>query len=511
MVICQQKIPRLVAIVAFAVVTCSSAMAAVAPAKIFSDHMVLQRDAAVPIWGKADAGASVAVAFAGQSVETKADKAGRWKVKLDPMEPAAKGRSLVISSGDDRVVIKDVLVGDVWFAGGQSNMDYKVNGMARRLAEGKTLADSANFPAIRHRKVNERNAAVPQSDLNGGSWVVCSPKSVHGFSGVAFVFARRLHLELKIPIGVIDCAWGGTPIEPYVPATAFKGHPTLVKLAALAKAGDFEAIKKMPGGTFVRSSAWLVGAIYNGRIAPVAPYGICGAIWYQAESNCGRGEDPRDYRHKQRALVQGWRQAWNNENLPFFYVQLPQWKSYAWTYAREEQLRAMKVDGTGMVVTIDLDNANDIHPPNKIDVGERLARWPLAKLYGKKIPFSGPLFRDVKVRDAEVVVRFDYAKEGLMAGRIEGVGEIVEAKDGLLHGFELVGEDGVWHPAKAKVKGQTVLVKSLPVKRPLAVRYACHPEAPKDRPWNLYNQAGLPASPFCSDWKLMPYDPAKNP
>jgi sialate O-acetylesterase len=488
-----------------------TALAVLQPAKIFSDHMVLQRDAAVPIWGKADAGAAVVVAFAGQSVKTKADKKGHWKLKLEPMKASAEGRSVEISSGDERVMIKDVLVGDVWFAGGQSNMDYKVNGMARRLAEGKALAESANYPAIRHRKVNERNAATPQSDLNGGAWVVCSPQTVQGFSGVAFVFARRLHLELKIPIGVIDCAWGGTPIEPYVPASAFKGHPTLVKLAKYAKAGNTEAIKKMPGGTFVRSSAWLVGAIYNGRIAPVAPYGICGAIWYQAESNCGRGEDPRDYRHKQRALVQGWRQAWNNENLPFYYVQLPQWKSYAWTYAREEQLQAMKVEGTGMAVTIDLDNANDIHPPNKIDVGERLARWPLAKLYGKKIPFSGPLFRKAKFRNAEVAVGFDYAKEGLMVGRIEGVGKIIEDKDGVLNGFELVGEDGVWHPAKAKVQGQAVLVKSLQVKRPVAVRYACHPESPKDRPWNLYNKSGLPASPFCSDWSKMPYDPAKNP
>jgi hypothetical protein len=164
-----------------------------------------------------------------------------------------------------------------------------------------------------------------------------------------------------------------------------------------------------------------------------------------------------------------------------------------------------------MAVTIDLDNANDIHPPNKIDVGERLARWPLAKLYGKKVVFSGPLFRDAKIRDSEVVVRFDYAKQGLMVGHIEGVGKIVEAKADVLHGFELVGEDGVWHPAKAKVDGQTVLVKSLQVKQPVAVRYACHPEAPQNRPWNLYNKSGLPASPFCSDWSKMPYDPAKNP
>ena len=489
-----------------------SAFADLQPAKIFSDHMVLQREAAVPVWGWADGDTSVTVAFADQSVTTKADEGGRWKLKLDPMVASATGRSLEISSGTRKVTIRDVLVGDVWFAGGQSNMDYKVQGMARRLPEGKALAEAANYSAIRHRKVSEKSAPRPQADLTGGSWVVCTPQSVYGFSGVAFVFARRLHVELKVPVGIIDCAWGGTPIEPYVPASAFKGHPTLVKLATLAKAGDFEAIKKMPGGTFARSPAWLAGAIYNGRIAPVAPYGICGAIWYQAESNCGKGEDPRDYRYKQRALVEGWRKAFQQERLPFYFVQLPQWKSYAWTYAREEQLRAMEVAGTGMVVTIDLDNANDIHPPNKIDVGERLALWPLAKLYGKKIPFSGPLFREVEIRGTEAIVRFDYAEEGLIAGRIKSIGKIVEDMDGALNGFELVGQDGVWHPAQARTRGPVVVVKSSMVKQPVAVRYACHPEASKkDQPWNLYNKAGLPASPFCSDWSQMPYDPAQNP
>ena len=187
-------------------------------------------------------------------------------------------------------------------------------------------------------------------------------------------------------------------------------------------------------------------------------------------------------------------------------------ESYAWTYAREEQFQALEVDGTGMAVTIDLDHANDIHPPNKIDVGERLPRWPLAKLYDKKIPFSGPLFRKAEIRGAGSIVHFDYAEEGLMVGRIEGIGKIVEDTDGALNGFELVGQDGVWHPAQARTRGPVVVVKSSLVKQPVAVRYACHPEASKkDQPWNLYNQAGLPASPFCSDWSQMPYDPAKNP
>jgi len=503
--------PRIVSFVFLGLWGQWSAFADLQPAKIFSDHMVLQRDAAVPVWGWADADTSVTVAFADQSITTKADERGRWKLKLDPMVASATGRSLEISSGTRKVTIRDVLVGDVWFAGGQSNMDYRVQGMARRLPEGKALAEAANYSAIRHRKVSEKSAPRPQADLTGGGWVVCTRQSVYGFSGVAFVFARRLHVELKVPVGIIDCAWGGTPIEPYIPASAFKGHPTLVELAKYAKAGDLEAIRKMSGGTWVRSPAWLPGAIYNGRIAPVAPYGIRGAIWYQAESNSGKGEDPRAYRHKQRALVEGWRKAFQQERLPFYFVQLPQWKSYAWTYAREEQLRAMEVAGTGMVVTIDLDNANDIHPPNKIDVGERLALWPLAKLYGKKIPFSGPLFREVEIRGSEAIVRFDYAEEGLIAGRIKSIGKIIEVKDGDLNGFELADMDGVWHPAKANVKGRTVSVKSLRVSQPLAVRYACHPEAPEGSPWNLYGKSGLPASPFCSDWGLMPYDPAENP
>ena len=487
--------------------------AAPSPARIFSDHMVLQRDLPVPVWGRADAGQLVTVEFAGQSVKAKASDEGHWQARLDALKANSAGRVMRIrsASGEDDVVIRDVLVGEVWFSGGQSNMAYTTGQMARRLPEGKALVGGAELGGIRLRKVNERDAPLPRDNLTGGSWDVCSPQSVGRHSAVAFVFARRIHRALGVPVGIIDCSWGGTPIEPYIPADAFTGHPTLEKLAALTKAGDIEAVRRLPGGTFARSPAWLAGAIYNGRIAPVAPYAIRGAIWYQGESNSGRGEDPRMYAHKMRALVRGWRNAWGREDLPLYFVQLPQWKSYAWTYLREEQLRALDQEYTGMAVTIDLDNAGDIHPPNKIDVGERLARWPLAKLYGKKIPFSGPLFREAEVRGVEVVVRFDYAKEGLMAGRIEGVRIIVGAKDDVLHGFELAGKDGVWYRAKAKVNGQAVLVNSPQVKHPLAVRYACHPEAPKQRPWNLYSKAGLPASPFCSDWSKMPYDPGKNP
>ncbi len=491
-----------------------STPADVAPAKIFSDHMVLQHGRPVPLWGKATAGATVIVEFAGQTAKTTADGKGRWKLQLEPLATSSVGRELIVRSAESRVVLRDVLVGDVWFAGGQSNMAYSAGSMARHLPEGRALIAGANLPAVRFRKIDERDAPTPQDDLRrGGGWHVCTPQTAPRCSAVAFVFARRLHLESGIPIGVIDGSWGGTPIEPYIPRAAFVGHPTLERLAALAKAGDLDGIRALAGGTLVRSSAWLAGTIYNGRVAPVAPYAIRGAIWYQGESNCGRGEDPRDYAHKMRALVRGWRDAWGQKDLPFYFVQLPQWNSYAWTYLREEQRLALDVDGTGMAVTIDLDNAGDIHPPNKIDVGERLARWPLAKVYGREVAYSGPLYRGASFHGAVVTVTFDHIgdDDGLMVGRVLGVSRVGEAKNDALHGFELVGDDGTWHDADAKIEGRTVIVSSLQVKRAVAVRYACYPEAPENRTPNLYNRAGLPASPFCSDWRRMPYDHARNP
>ncbi|MDH3584586.1 MAG: sialate O-acetylesterase, partial [Phycisphaerae bacterium] len=229
----------------------ATASASVRAARIFTDHMVLQREAPVPVWGEAKPGTDVVVDFAGQSARTTTNGKGRWRITLRPMKANATGREMTLRTNEDRNVIRDVLVGEVWFAGGQSNMEFSAGQMARRLAEGKALVDGANFGAIRFRKVNERDSPTPTQDLSARSaWAVCSPKTVGRYSAVAFVFARRIHRELGVPVGVIDCSWGGTPIESYVPAEAFVGHPTLEKLAALARAGDVEGIKAMRGGTF---------------------------------------------------------------------------------------------------------------------------------------------------------------------------------------------------------------------------------------------------------------------
>ena len=492
----------------------SDAKASLRLAKIFSDNMVLQQGALVPVWGVSDPEKKVTVEFAGQKVATTSDEKGKWKLNLKPMEVNSDPKLFKVSTEKETVSFKNVVVGEVWFSGGQSNMGYNTGSMAGRLELAKTLVSKADYPNIRFRKVTDRNSPEPKEDLGGGSWFVCNSNSVKSFSAVGFIYARRLHSLLKVPVGVIDCSWGGTPIEPYIPVEAFTGHPTLEKLSEYAKTGNHDAIKNMKGGTFVRSDAWLAGAIYNGRIAPVAPYSVRGFIWYQAESNCGTGEDPRDYAHKMRALIRGWRTVWGNKDLPFYYVQLPQWKSYAWTYAREEQRRSLDVPKTGMTVTVDLDFNNDIHPPNKIDVGERLALYPLKNEYKFPVAASGPMFDSVQRQEDSIVVKFTNVEEGLIVGE-SLVGEVNEVKGGRLFGFELIDAEGVWHPADASIKNGSVIVSKSGLKNPKAVRYACHPVAPQGKQWNLYNkfknQAWLPASPFCSDWTLMAYDPSKNP
>ena len=293
-------------------------------ASIFSDGMVLQRGQSVPVWGWADAGAIVAVEFNGQNKTTTADADGRWQVKLDPITALNVGGKMVMVCGDESQTISDVVVGEVWFAGGQSNMAFTMKGMAKHLEQGRAMVADATFPLVRMRRVGGDDQPSPQKDLADGlSWEVCTPETVLNHSAVAYVFARRLHKELGVPVGVIDCSWGGKPIEPFIPVEEMTGHPTLSRLAALAKSEDVEAIRQMPGGTFVRSSSWFAGRIFNARIAPVAPYAIQGSIWYQGESNCGTGEDPRDYAHKMRAMIRGWRKHGRTPAFPFTTFNFP--------------------------------------------------------------------------------------------------------------------------------------------------------------------------------------------
>lgn len=482
-----------------------SATAEVRLANIFADHMVLQRDAPIMVWGWADRGEKVTVDLPGRTAATTADQDGAWSVTLKPLAASAEGIALTVKSGEQSLVVHDVAIGEVWHASGQSNMAMNVGAMAAELEPVQADIAAADLPGIRFCRIQEGPSREPQRDLpRRANWTVCTPTTVAGFSGVAFYFARQLNDELGVPIGIIDSSRGGTPIEPYIPPAAFVGQPTLERERELGDQEDLDAIWKLPGGVRARDANWLPGRLYNSRIAPVARFAVRGALWYQGESNSGVQEDPRDYQHKMRALIQGWRQALGNAALPVYFVQLPGSGAGAgWPYLREQQRLATDLPNTGMAVTIDLDGPG-IHPANKVDVGRRLARWALAKDYGRQIAFSGPTFKRQEIQEDEIILHFRHADSGLMAAEKEGLAEPQETPGADLLHFEITDKTGVWRPADAKPKGETVVVSSPDVTAPVAVRYA-YAVTPEN--CNLYNRDKLPAAPFCSRPELLRYDP----
>ncbi len=467
--------------------------------------MVLQRDKPVTVWGWADEDKPVRVSFAGQMLTVEPGKFGAWSVTLEPLQASVAGRDLVVVSGTDSMTVRDVVVGDVWHASGQSNMDMKVGAVATSLPETLQHILEAINPGIRFRRISESESATPQPDLSVvAGWMVSSPNTVTGFSAAAYYFARRLNAVVGVPIGIIDSSRGGTPIEPFIPRVAFQAHPTLQRELQLGDEGDLLGIWKLPGGVRARDSNWLPGRLFHSRLAPIDRFAVRGAIWYQGESNCGDGEDPRDYQYKMKALISGWRSAMGNADLSFYFVQLPgSGAREGWPYLREQQRLCADVSHAGMVVTIDLLN-NDIHPPNKIDVGERLAAWALAKDYGRDVPFSGPLFERVEFSNDRAVVHFRYADNGLMVAVKSGTSQPKRTSETTLSHFELADKSGQWFPAQAEISGRTLVVRSNNVVHPAAVRYGYEVDP---QHCHLYNTEGLPASPFCSDDALLTYKP----
>ncbi|MCP4857840.1 MAG: sialate O-acetylesterase [Fuerstiella sp.] len=484
----------------------SICLAQLTVADIFSDHMVLQRGQTVPVWGTGIEGQNIHVQFGKQKHVATIGKDGKWLIELQPLEASTQPQQLSIQS-ETQITFKDVLVGEVWLASGQSNMGFTMKASAKHHDATQTILDAADYPLIRYRAVKTRENDNRQRRIgDGNAWTKCTAQTAASYSAVAFLFARRLHSELDVPIGIIESAWGGHPIEPFIPVEAFKSHPVLIKELELGRRKDIDGIRRMVGGVWARDNSWLPGTIFNSRMAPVAPYAIKGAIWYQAESNCGTGEDPRFYNEKMKALVRGWRQAWNIPTLPVYYVQLPQYPARGWVMMRDEQRRAMHEPHTGMAVTIDLA-LDQIHPANKIDVANRLVRWPLASEYGKPLEVCGPMFKAIHVDGQHVTVEFDHVNKGLATGQKVHL-EPTRLKPSLtVHGFEVADASGQWYKAHAQIKGKTVLCVSDQVQHPVAVRYGWAPVIPKDGPWNLYNKAGLPASPFISDPQLIIYEP----
>lgn len=482
-------------------------MASVASAEVklgnlFTPHAVLQQGTNVPIWGTADANEAVTVTIAGQTTATKADADGKWVAQIPELK--AGGPFELVVKGKNEVKVPDILVGEVWIASGQSNMEWMVgNGSASDQEKA-----SANFPNLRMFTVAKSVTSKPAKDV-GGTWVACTPQTMGNYSAVAYYFGKELHKALNVPIGIIHTSWGGTPAEAWTELTALEADPDLKpiadrgKLALEAYPKQFEAFRvaaekaesegvQLPSPPKdPRSDAWRPGGLYNAMVAPLAPYAIKGVIWYQGESNAPRAFQ---YRKLLPAMIKTWRDAWKASELPFYIVQLANFTpppaepgDSDWAELREAQAMTAKMPGNGLACTIDIGDAADIHPRNKEDVGKRLSLIALNKVYGKSdVVFAGPEFESMRVDGDKVVLKFRNA-----AG--------LSTRDNAApKGFAIAGEDRKWYWADAKIDGEQVIVSSARVANPVAARYAWA----NNPPTNLYNKAALPAAPFrTDDWK----------
>jgi sialate O-acetylesterase len=501
-------------------------------ATVFGDSMVLQRDRALPVWGRANPGERVTVRFGEQSHDARAGDDGRWQLWLRALPASAEPRSLVVASDAGRTLrFEDVLVGDVYLAGGQSNMAI---GLAES-AGGPPELRRADHPTIRFLRVPLRmSPARPAGDFDA-HWEVCTPQTAGDFSAVAYWFARRFHAETGVPVGIVQAAQGNSWAESWTPRAALEsseaGRAYLQAWDGAAARFDPEVAKtndarrlevyrekvavlrakgrkvnpyrlRPPRATVPpRSHLGWPGTLYNGTIAPLEPFALRGVLWYQGERNARvRGWA---YREVLTTLIESWRRGFESPELPFFIVQLADWdrpakrpRESAIAEAREAQLRVHRsVPHTGLVVAIDTGERGATHPRNKRLPGERLALWALAAEPGVEVEASGPIFESQRIDADRVALTFHHATGGLMVGRRSGPATVTPA-DEPLASFAIAGADRVFQPAEAEIRGDEVVVWSAAVPAPLAVRYAW-----ADNPLgaNLYNRAGLPASPFRSD------------
>ena len=441
------------------------------------------------------------------------------------MKADGKPYEMQITSGNASIVFNNILLGEVWICSGQSNMEWRVSQCANPQQEIK----NANHPTIRLFNVPQHiKQNAPQKDAQPAKWRVCSPQTVGNFSACGYYFGRALNQELGVPIGLVGTNWGGTRIEPWTPPAGFAQVPKLKHVSdAVAKldpnteqgkaaradylkqveAWTEQAKKNMAAGKDIDSAPQLnlnppggATQIYNGMVAGLTPLSARGVIWYQGESNAGDG---LRYDHLKEALVKGWRETFQNEDLSFYWVGLAgfgrghtnQPQGGGWGPVREGQRRALRLPNTGMAVTTDIGHPSDIHPKNKQDIGKRLALWALAKNYGKDIVYSGPMYKSHEVKGNTVVVQFDHVGSGLTVGTKGGehlIDPVEFADSKQIEAFSLRDESGAWHWAKATIDGDTVVLTSDKVAKPTAVRYA-YDSLPKV---NFYNKEGLPAVPF---------------
>lgn len=489
----------------------AAASAQVALPKVLSDHMVIQRGLPVHVWGKAPVGEEVSVTFRGETETATSDALGHFNVYLKPgvaggpFEMTVKAEQTPAMAGSQAVqapvTVHDILVGDVWLASGQSNMEF----MMRQAATANEDLPKAGIPEIRLMMVDKEAADYAEQDLPTKGWEASTPESARNFSAVAWYFAREIHEREHVPVGVIDSTWGGTVAESWVRLTALGEDAALNPLFAtrgkmLDHAADTQAEladeqrqiaeakaagKPIPNFPWHPPLAsWGPGKLWNGMIAPLTPFPIKGVIWYQGESNSALERYPL-YDRIMRTLIEDWRREWAEGSFPFYYVQISNFKSTPledWAGLRWQQVQTLGLRNTAMAVTIDIGNPDNVHPTDKVDVGHRLALAARVLTYGESgLEYSGPMFRQVTTEGHQIRAWFDHA-EGLMA------------KGGEVTSVEVAGRDGRFYPAEAKVDGETIIANSPQVAAPIAVRYGWS-NSPQ---CNLFNGDGLPASPFTS-------------
>jgi sialate O-acetylesterase len=436
------------------------AWAEISPHGLFTDNAVLQRDVKMPVWGTTTAGEKVTVSFAGQEVSAEpAD--GKWQVELAPLAANNQPAVLTITQGDAKVERKNVLVGDVWICGGQSNMEWP---MIKTAGAAEAIAASGN-DKLRLFTVPRTGAPEPRTSVEG-NWTVSSPETTPGFTAVGYYFGRDLQQSLGIPVGLINSNIGGTTAERWTSKEVLAGNETLKDMSAPQGASD----------------------LWNAMIAPLTKFPIRGAIWYQGEGNAGRAWQ---YRTLLPAMIKCWRDAWGQSDFPFLVVQLAPFTTIVkepvesnWAELREAQLfTSQTVPRVGLAVITDLGDEKDIHPPRKREVGERLALAAKAIAFSENVAYSGPIYEKQTISGDKIILNFKHVGSGLVA------------KDGDLQGFTIAGEDKKFVNATARIEGDTVVVSSDKVPNPVAVRYgwANYPVV------NLWNKEGLPASPFRTD------------
>jgi sialate O-acetylesterase len=467
--------------------------------------MVIQRDLPVHAWGLASPGEAVTVSFRSETRSVTASELGRWSVYLPPgaaggpFQMAIEGTPAAGGQGSPQTItLDDILVGDVWVASGQSNMEFTMH----QAATAEQDLPRADNPRIRLLIVDKKASDFPQDDIDTKGWEASTPESARNFSAVAWYFARDIEQREHVPVGVIDSTWGGTVAEAWTRMTALGEDAALAPLfaswgkmteresdAAIRENGEQRQRDEAKAqgkpepqfGWHPQLRSWGPGMLWNGMIAPLTPLPIRGAIWYQGESNSSLERAPL-YSRVFRDMIEDWRCEWGIGDFPFLFVQISNYKSSPnedWAALREQQVKTLALRDTAMAVTIDIGNPDDVHPTDKVDVGLRLARAARALSYGEAIEYSGPVVREATPESSSIRIWFDHAK-GLIA------------KGGELTGFEAAGADGKFYPATAKIEGATVLVTSPSVAAPAMVRYgwANSPQC------NLFNSEGLPASPF---------------